>query len=261
MIETILPYPLPAQVRAKLLAQAAHSDLLILGELHGIQEVPRLILGLLPELEPLGYRGLAMEIPCDLRTPILDWIQGRTTDPTYFFRPRTVGDGRESVQAVSLFRQMSARQTGWNLLCFDQGGHQPTAVWEERDARMAGNLAEQWLQLCPGHKVLAVCGNYHSRLAPGAIAPPELWPSFAAQFVQAEPGRRVASIKLHFHSGSFHNGGVRSIWENLEEPASSFAGVEIRPSVDGSHTLELHLPFATPVTFLQEEILERTDKA
>ena len=254
-MEEITPYLLPAQVKSELLALAAQADLLILGEMHGVQEVSRLVLGLLPDLEPLGYRGLSMEIPCELSGPIVDWVQGRTADPTFFFAPRTEGDGRESVQAVSLFRQMLARETGWNLLCFDSGSYQPNGRWDERDARMAGNLAEQWEQRCPGRKVIAVCGNYHSRLSPGVHAPPECWPAFAAQFVQAQPQRKVVTIKLMFNAGAFHNFGNKLMHTVLDMPQGTPSTIsEFRPSEDGTHTIDLHLPFATPVTFFQEEI-------
>jgi hypothetical protein len=256
-MEEIAPYLLPAQARSELLALAAQADLLIIGELHGVQEVPRLILGLLPDLESLSYRGLGMEIPCELSEPIVDWVQGRTTDPTFFFEPRSTGDGRESVQAISLFRQMLEREAGWRLICFDSGSHQPNGNWEDRDAQMASNLMEQWQQTCPDHKIIAVCGNYHSRLAPGSVAPPEYWPAFAAQFVQAEPVRKVISIKPLFHGGAFHNFGDRPINDIPDPPGTpTITTPEFRPSDDASHTIELHLPFATPVTFFQQERLD-----
>ena len=48
MPESLTPYDLPEPTRQRLLALADGSDLLLIGELHGTQEVPRLILGCCP---------------------------------------------------------------------------------------------------------------------------------------------------------------------------------------------------------------------
>ena len=63
MIEPIVPYELPTDVKKQLLDLAARSDFLLLGEMHGTQEVPRLVLGLLDDLASLGYGGLGLEMP------------------------------------------------------------------------------------------------------------------------------------------------------------------------------------------------------
>jgi hypothetical protein len=267
-LEPITPYLLPEPVHSELLALATEADLLILGEMHGVQEMSRLTLGLLPDLEALGYGALGMEIPSELRLPLLDWLHGRSKDPTYFFQPSRDNDGRNSIQAVSLLHQMLAREAGWRLICFDKERPGPDWTWAERDGWMARNLSEQWAQLCPGRKVIAICGNYHSRLAPGAVAPPDLWPAFAAQFQEANPARKVVSIKALFHSGAFHNFGVKPMHVIPDMPTTALIRPfrldsqdtdamipELRPSLDGSHTIELHLPFATPSTFFQEDIL------
>lgn len=59
----ISPIILPPSVGAKLCALAASTDVLILGEMHGTREVPRLVLGLLDQLKRFGYTILALEIP------------------------------------------------------------------------------------------------------------------------------------------------------------------------------------------------------
>src|SRR5579871_2514438 len=62
MKEEIAPYTLPAEAQAQLMGLAAEADQLVLGEIHGTQEVPRLLLGLREPLAERGYRGLALEI-------------------------------------------------------------------------------------------------------------------------------------------------------------------------------------------------------
>ena len=248
MKEEIAPYTLPAEAQAQLMGLAAEADQLVLGEIHGTQEVPRLLLGLREPLAERGYRGLALEIPCDQREPILDWAQGRTEAIPAFFQPGEVRDGRESAQSLSLLRQMTGGPGGWRLLCFDRGNDQPYEDWAGRDATMAANLVAQWQQLCPDGKVVAVCGNLHSRVA--LSSDPEdpfraLWPSFAFDVQRLLPEKRVRSVNIVFHGGTFYNETERTFASSPLE-----AGAEIRPSRRGDHTLELHLPHATAVTFL-----------
>src|SRR5690349_1223094 len=62
---TLAPYPLPAKAQQALGQLAAETDVLILGELHGTQEVPQLASALLEPLSKEGYGILALEIPAD----------------------------------------------------------------------------------------------------------------------------------------------------------------------------------------------------
>lgn len=160
MINPILPYDLPPSVKAQLLELAARSDLLLLGETHGTQEVPRLVLGL---LDDLGYGGLALELPRGEENQIVEWAAGKG-DPPPFFGPAEFRDGRGNAQALALIRQTLSHRGEWKLLCFDIDFLREGEEWADRDRHMAEFLLEQWQERCAGRKVVAVCGNYHSRL-------------------------------------------------------------------------------------------------
>src|SRR4051794_7049561 len=60
---TQLPYPLLPDVRESLTKVASESDILILGETHGTQDVPAIVETLLDTLSKLGYRVIAIEVP------------------------------------------------------------------------------------------------------------------------------------------------------------------------------------------------------
>jgi|SRR5690606_591168 hypothetical protein len=63
MENALTPYPLPPQALEPLLTLAQACDVLLIGELHGTQEVPRLVFGLLDSLAAQGYSGHGLEIP------------------------------------------------------------------------------------------------------------------------------------------------------------------------------------------------------
>jgi len=249
MIDPILPYDLPPPVKAQLLELAARSDLLLLGEVHGTQEVPRLLLGLLDDLAVLGYGGLAMEIPNGEGSQLVQWAGGRGDPPQLFSPggPADFRDGRGNVQALSLIRQTLSHDRDWRLLCFDVDSLREGEVWADRDRHMAEGLLEQWGERCDGRKVIAVCGNYHSRLAPPAEPDHGPWPSFGYTVQQMRPDLAVHSVRVVFGRGAFFNGEV----QKFDIGAEHFAvAAEVRRPGSLGHTIDLYLPRAMPVTFL-----------
>lgn len=252
MNDTITPYELPPSVKAELLALAAQSDLLLLGETHGTQEVPRLVLGLLDDLATLGYSGLGLEIPRGEGKTLAAWAHGGEQMPA-FFGTKEFQDGRGNQQALSLVRQAASRPQPWKLLCFDADFlREGVDFFHEdefgmvRDRHMAENLLALWQEECAGQKVVAVCGNYHSRL----IAPeqPDFgpWPSFGANVQLLRPELTVSAVDIRFHGGRFFNGEVREFGPSSPPLAGN---AELRLGGWLGHTAELHLPHATPATF------------
>src|SRR3954451_18143631 len=128
---------LPHRTRQAVLQIARESDLLLLGELHGTQEVPELIGLLLDDLAALGYGGLGLEFPGSVQESLMQWASGASDAvPELFTRPP--GDGTTGEQALALFRQ--AVRSGWQLLCFDTNKDHSQESWQERDSAMADNL-------------------------------------------------------------------------------------------------------------------------
>jgi len=249
MIDSILPSDLPEPARSHLLDLAAQSDLLLLGELHGTQEVPRLVLGLLDDLAALGYGGLGLELPRGEDPQLALWAADRG-EPPPFFGPCEFQDGRGNAQALSLVRQALSHRGSWSLLCFDIDSLRDGESWAVRDRHMAEGLIEQWEKRCPGQKVVAVCGNYHSRLV--APAEPDFgpWPSFGYTVQQMKPDLAVNSVNIVFQRGAFFNGEVRKFDIGVEHFA---VAAEVRRPGSLGHTVDLYLPHATPVTFLEEQ--------
>lgn len=232
----------PDRTRQAVLQMARESDLLLFGELHGTQEVPQLVSLLLDDLTALGYGGLGLEFPDSVQEPLMRWASGASDAVPEMFT-RSPGDGTTGEQVLAAIRQ--AVHSGWQLLCFDAEALHDQASWQERDSGMADNLAARWRQHCPDRKVLGVCGNLHSRLTLDPEPYHHLWPSFAACFQQRNPDRVVRSIDIRFHGGAFFNNcQVHTI------PDDPLAEAELGDDPASGHPYVLHLPRATPPTFL-----------
>ncbi len=244
-------YPLPASTEHSVLDVAGRSQLLLFGELHGTCEMPGVIAGLLPRLETLGYRGLALEVPFDARDDLAGWANGRTTQPPSFYSHPSK-DGRGNQQALDL--AATAAAGGFELLCFDQGPGQIAHDWAARDQWMAANLLDQWRRFCVGERVVAICGSLHARLRPdqgvgrwlrkAASGGQTLWPSLAGWLREREPTLALATIDVRFAAGAYFNMGERTIYARPGSRAEAW----IEPGTPAS-TLELWLPRATPATF------------
>jgi erythromycin esterase-like protein len=276
--ERLRPYPLASDLTRSLEETAAQSDILILGECHGTQEVPALAASLLTPLGNLGYNTLAIEVPADQQEPLRAWATGKTgTVPSFFARPSS--DGRGNLQLLALVRMALSAPFRWNLICYDEteadqqeqldalNRHAKQAVLEktrstsqaelpdfiitlsrQRDAAMASNLARARRPLAPPGKCLVICGNLHARTAnhsPSGNPIRALWPSFAAVLQRDHAAWRVDSVNVLFHGGGYFNGGqVNVIKDSSSEKAM------LRPVHEGDWMYELHLPHATPATFL-----------
>ena len=113
------PYPLPPAAKARIESLAESSDILILGEMHGTQEVPELVAGLLGPLTKLGYRTLALEVPNNEQASLLKCLRRETERiPNFFAHPN--GDGRGNAQLLALARIAASPPFQWQILCFDQ---------------------------------------------------------------------------------------------------------------------------------------------
>ena len=114
-IPELKPYPLPAAVQKSIEELASKSDVLILAEIHGTQEMPRLEATLLEPLSKLGYGVLALEVLSDEQAALLDWAAGKTNDLPLMYTTESA-DGRGSLQMLSLIRLALSPRYGWKLI-------------------------------------------------------------------------------------------------------------------------------------------------
>ncbi|HEY2828048.1 MAG TPA: hypothetical protein VGJ04_10645 [Pirellulales bacterium] len=278
-LTTLQPYLLPAAAQHSVEDLAAQSDVLILGEMHGTQEVPQVAAALLTPLTKLGYQVLAIEVPSDQQQPLIAWATGKTDKvPSFYAEPWT--DGRGNVQMLSLIRTALSTPYRWKLICFDESiadaqkqyeslkrqvgpetlKKPPTPLslnalpdwiindWQQRDASMASNFGKQFHEFARQAKVLAICGNLHARTANPPAAEKftnHFWPSFAAIVQSKHPTWHVDSININYHSGAFFNDGKVN-----QLGGKPIAEPQANPLRNGDWNLELNLSHATPATFL-----------
>jgi len=275
IIEPLQPYALPAEVAKTIDDAARQNDVLLLGEWHGTQEVPAIAVALLPSLTKLGYHALALEAPRDQQSHLNDWALGKTESiPEFFAHPST--GGRGNVQALSLIRIAVSPPYELQLICFDlskpeweehlaeyrridekknktpapsdESNADGIKNWQQRDASMASHLVKQHRLVATPSKILAICGGSHARIANKRPQMPEfkqLWPSFAAILQRDNPQWNVGSINIELHEGGYFSYGRIN---ELHGP--KIEKMEMRRIDDGDWNWELHLPRATPGTFL-----------
>lgn len=279
-LQALTPYSLPAAAEQPIKELADRSDVLILGEIHGTQEVPEVVATLLPTLSKMGYRVLALEVPSDQQAALTDWATGKTqTIPSFYAKPGT--DGRGNQQMLSLIRMALSPPYSWKLICFDASmGDEPwtssqhlieeyiqkvgdqapvkastpinlatesdltITIWQRRDATMAANFKKQRQQFASQGKVLAICGDLHARTANPHNLDKRYWPSFAAVLQSSQSGQPVNSIDIDPQSGHFFNGG------KVNDFGGKPDGQAEAHLLENAYNLKLKLPHATAATFL-----------
>ena len=112
------PYPLPAKVGGTVTALAAQSDVLVLGETHGTQEVPEMTASLLMGLDKMGYHALALEVPADQQPALAAWATGKSAQVPSFYdgsHDSAHSDGRANVQMLALVRAALSAPYSWKV--------------------------------------------------------------------------------------------------------------------------------------------------
>ena len=86
-------YPLPSPVQARISELAQRADCLLIGEIHGTLEIPRIVASLLPIMWDHGYRGLGVEIPQLEQDSLRKWLSDPSAPlPMFFARPWPDGE-------------------------------------------------------------------------------------------------------------------------------------------------------------------------
>lgn len=256
-------YALSQEVQRSIRDVAARSEILILGETHGTQEVPAVAAAILTPLSQLGYRTLALEIPVDQRDPLLAWAKGTTSVvPGFFAAPSE--DGRGNIELLTLIRTAVSPPFEWQLICFDESLNdfanpvpasmtpiqaEMIALGVKRDKAMARQLCDQFQQQTTKTKVLAICGSIHARTANHA-APDDLlnmlWPSFAAVLKSDKPDWQINSVNIVPHRGGYFNEGRINQFQDRAIEQGEFNRLK-----ESDWNFQLDLPVVTPATFLK----------
>jgi hypothetical protein len=244
---TIDDYLLPREILEPIAELADRADALFFGEIHGTEEIPRIVAGLLPMLYERGYRGLGLEAPRFEQENLRKWLSDPAVPiPDFYAKPWP--DGRGSSEMLALTQRAS--QTGFQVFCFDPGLINVKAAWAERDAGMAQNTQETWQTEFPNDKIILICGNNHAFLKPPPGAGNNIWPSFAEQLRRHMPDKQIRSIDLRPVSGRFYNMGIRDV------QAFQFLGASVEPletprtGASEHVSLQMDFPECHPATFL-----------
>ena len=244
---------LPERVREAIREIATRSDILFIGATEGTREVPQMLAGITADLDPLGYRVLALELHPAARDSLIAWADGTTDKLPLLFDPHVGGQG--SLQILGLVR--AVRAMGWDIWCFDVTGTQDRS-WSERNRASAESFLAYYQGGPEGVKVFALGSPMNTRLCyeprtpcddwPGGIVSPYFWPSCTADLVDMLPSKSIHSIGVVFHRGKFIN--IQGPQPMRVEPWPWDGAIAvISPSVEG-HTLDLHLPESTPASFV-----------
>lgn len=227
-----------------LLQPGAH---IILGEMHGTQQIPRFVGDVACAAANLGAVRVGLEIPVEEQQRIDSFIASKGDDGAR--KALTLGsrfwsepfqDGRRSQAVAALLeslRQLHQRGADLRVLAYDAGG-------ADRDSSMAKQLLSAFAAE-PTARFVVLSGNLHARKTAGQ------WKQrfMAAQLV--EHGVKLTTLDAHYGMGSAwicggpkpDNCGPGVIGSSTVTPATAFS-IVVGASKDGAY--DGHFEIGTP---------------
>lgn len=175
--------PWRQSVANELMAAAGEHRAILLGEMHGTQEIPQVVGDVVEHWSRSEPVLLALEIHASEQRALVDYLDGdgapasreRLRRRPYWSVSPERNDGRRSEDMLDLVervRGLRAEGRDVAILAFDvANGVSRGSQW--RDRAMAANLRSAWDAL-PNGRLLVVTGNVHAmRLRPD-YAPPQM---------------------------------------------------------------------------------------
>ncbi|MBJ6759802.1 hypothetical protein JGU66_03445 [Myxococcaceae bacterium JPH2] len=153
-------------VPSALLGAIDNHRLVLIGESHGIEELPEYVFQITQAVAAKREVALGLEFPRDIQESVQAFLKTgdeKLLASTAFFQDANYHSGRGSASMVRLLTNLR-RLPNVQVFCFDEprSGERVT----ERDTKMARNILD-FTTAHPERTVLVFTGNIHSRLTVG----------------------------------------------------------------------------------------------
>ena len=215
--------------------RARRTPFLLLGEMHGAIENPRILITLLSRLHAqIGLRFLGVEWEAEYQEAIDRYTLLGQTDPESVI-PCTE-DGRVSLEHHQLldwladFNRPLEREAQIHVICFAGVPGEGSHSWNARDRGMYEQFMKEYRIRSQSHHspALLTAGNLHTRTAPFISRIPlfamqedreEEYVPFGAYFARdTSVPQKPLRLNLKYASGAIHNMHVKEIGAELGNP-------------------------------------------
>jgi|GEM_PF-1355085 len=206
----------------------ATNKFFILGEMHGAEENAAVIYTLFKQF---GFRQLDLEWDINLQQAVDRFLNSGELD---FEAMNDSPDGRITANHFVLMRKLRSEGLLEKVVCFD--GNAVGFGWNARDAAMERNI----MNAHAGLPTLVVAGSLHTKVEPVLFEGES-----EEKHPMGELVRRtipdVASGKIEYHGGQFHNYGVRDFDEIPEElkPEGTERGARFYKNESGLYVFDI----------------------
>jgi hypothetical protein len=190
-----VPLPIAADAEAEAVMNVSldRTGLLLLGEVHGVRQTPRVIAAL---IELLDVRALALEWPAPLTSTVDTHRRTGVLDDHELL---WLGDGRLTPGHLALLCDLGERRPAVEWLAFDTWTIPPDmpgeSLWTARDHAMARRILAH---TSPAGRTLVVAGNAHIPTTRTRLGIP-----MAAWLAQERHGLR--SVQINYGKGAIYN--------------------------------------------------------
>lgn len=216
-----IPFNDPHEFPQSAYPYIANARVVWLGEMHGTNEAPALLLGLVRLISRNDRPPVvALEIPHDNQEAIDDFLksgdQAALKTRTFFAYKPEGKDGRASQAMERLLEALRTEKIA-KVVCID-----PVPIPSgQRDEGMAMKIAE-WAARFPSSKIVVLTGNAHAMITEGAPWDPKYQ---GAAFQLAKQLAPIATFDFRYESGTVWNRTQEGFGEHkIKDSSRPWAG-------------------------------------
>ena len=201
------------------------TNLLILGEMHGVKENADIIYTL---FKRFGFRNLALEWEPELKDVVEKFLTSGELD---FDAVKDSPDGRITAGHFALIKKLKSEGLLEYITCFDEGSG--GGDWNKRDETMAKNI----LANLSGSPTLVVAGNLHAKTEEMTFDDePDIHHPMGENVKKEIPD--VPSGGIEYLTGKFYNYGPKE-FRKLAEGEELPSVARFYRKEDGLYTFEI----------------------
>jgi hypothetical protein len=192
----------------RIVAEAGEHKLILLGEMHGTREAPRLVSRLAALYAAKQPIGVALEIDAGLNPAIETFLasddgetaRAKLLERPYWYVEPARSDGRRNLELIALLEDLRQLRAGGATVVVLGVDNPPFGKTDSqaRDKAMADRLLEA-LRGSTRSRVLVLTGNVHAMRARPAYAPPEMQAPMGSYLADLQP----FSVDIAARGGQF----------------------------------------------------------
>lgn len=215
----IMNIDLDKKLKQNIENQIKETNLLVIGEIHGIKtniDVYRYLL----KIFQIDY--IAIEWPNLYKQKLEEYKKDDKINKKRLFE-NTINDGRFSIEMLDFLKEVENNRTIKNIICFDNCSSDTKVMdWNRRDQEMAAELIKK---IDRNFNYMVIAGNLHTKKEPFETEFEKGMKKPMGSYLKNYFGN-YPLINIKFKTGSLYNMGIVNLGNRDKTPSNKIVSME-----------------------------------